>query len=338
VRVLIIKTSSLGDIVHTFPAVTDAAIRIPNFNCDWVVEENFAALPTLHSAINTVITIALRRWKRSMLTTLINGEVLTFVNQLRNTNYDLVVDAQGLYKSAILTILARGISAGFDYYSARESWVSYSYHHKINVPIQLHAITRLRYLFAQAFNYQMPTDAPNFGLMTIYPTITKPYLIFIPATTWFSKHYPLTHWVELINLANNTGYTVFIAWYTEIERNQAMEMITQAQAGELLINQGIKVMASWLSGATGVISVDTGLAHLAVALNTPTVILYGPTSKELTGAIGSQHINLQGIEPCIPCRQRTCKITTLSQPLCLANLSPKLVWAAMNELIKNVNN
>lgn len=338
-KILLIKLSSFGDIVHTFPAVTDAANCIPNLSFDWVVEENFADLPILHPAIQSVICIALRRWKYSKFSAVANKEISKFFQQLRSTHYDLIIDAQGLFKSAVLTTLARGPSAGFDYHSARESWASLSYHQKFFIPQQLHAIERLRQLLAKSLGYSKPTLAPNFGLQVKSLPIAKPYLIFIPATTWPSKHWPTEHWAALIFLASTAGYTVFMSWYTEVERCQVEEIINMAQAGELLPQQNISITASWLAGATGVIGVDTGLTHLAAALNTPTVILYGPTPKALTGAVGSQHINLQEIAHCIPCRRRVCTIlhSASPQPLCLINLLPTLVWETMIKVIMHVH-
>lgn len=123
-RILVIKTSSLGDLVHTLPAVTDAATAVPGVNFDWVVEEAFAELPSWHPAVNTVIPLALRRWRRGWFHAATRSEVIAFLRSLRACSYDRVVDAQGLFKSAMITGLAKGQSIGLDYHSARESWVS----------------------------------------------------------------------------------------------------------------------------------------------------------------------------------------------------------------------
>lgn len=330
-QILIIKTSSFGDIVHTFPAITDAINCIPNVSCDWVVEENFTALPALHPAIKTIIPIALRRWKHSKFSSIINGEISAFWQHLRRVNYDVIIDAQGLLKSAVTASLARGLTAGFNYYSARESIAGLTYHKKIFVAPKLHAIQRLRELFARALEYSIPTTIPNYGLVNIQPKLSQqPYIILIPFTTWSSKHWPTHHWIELIKLAVTQNYLVFIPYYTEEEQQHAREMINLAHAGVLLPRQHLIATASWLKGATSVIGIDTGLTHLAVALNTSTIMLYGPTAKQLTGAIGIQHINLQGIAPCVPCYRRKCNISTSIPPsLCLANISPTLVWEAM---------
>ena len=102
-RVLLVKTSSLGDVIHTLPALTDAQRAIPGIQFDWVVEEGFAEIPAWHPAVAQVIPVAIRRWRKHPLQTLRSGEWRRFKARLRETHYDLVIDAQGLLKSAWLT-------------------------------------------------------------------------------------------------------------------------------------------------------------------------------------------------------------------------------------------
>lgn len=335
-HILIIKTSSLGDIIHTFPALTDAACNVSNLTCDWIVEENFIQTPTWHPVVQRVVPIALRRWRQAPFFGLMNGEIIKFLQQLSTNHYDLIIDAQGLFKSAVIAKLARGNSAGFNYHSAREPLAGLSYHQPIFVPQKMHAIERIRRLFATALNYSYPTTAPQYDLRIEALTMKQPYLIFIPATTWPSKHWPADYWAELINLAIAQGYLVFMPWHGNNELNLMQQIIKLAKAGDVLPHQTLNAVANWLAGAMGVVGVDSGLTHLAVALNKPTVILYGPTSSKLTGAIGTHHINVQGTAHCAPCYSRNCKSkgTQYLDSPCLLNLSASLVWETFMDIIR----
>ena len=119
-KVLIVKTSSMGDIIHTLPAITDAMHAIPQISFDWVVEENFAEIPHWHPAVDRVIPVAIRRWRKNIIQTYRQGEWKAYKEALCNTSYDAVIDAQGLLKSALLvTRLAKGPSYGLDKHSAK---------------------------------------------------------------------------------------------------------------------------------------------------------------------------------------------------------------------------
>ena len=149
-KVLLVKTSSLGDVVHTLPALTDAQRAIPGIRFDWVVEEGFAEIPTWHPAVDQVIPVAIRRWRKSPWQTLRSGEWRRFKARLRETRYDLVIDAQGLLKSAWLTRYVKAPVAGLDRDSAREPLAARFYDRCYAVPREQHALERVRQLFAQA--------------------------------------------------------------------------------------------------------------------------------------------------------------------------------------------
>ena len=152
-RVLIIKTSSLGDVLHTLPAVTDATLQTPGIRFDWVVEEAFAEVPAWHAAVDEVIAVAIRRWKHHPFRVLRAGEPQAVVRQLRSTHYDLVLDAQGLLKSAVIARLARGPRSGLDRDSAREPLAARAYDRRFAIARNQHAVQRVRQLFAAALGY-----------------------------------------------------------------------------------------------------------------------------------------------------------------------------------------
>src|SRR3990167_6070327 len=152
-RVLLIKTSSMGDIIHTLPALTDASNAIPGIQFDWVCEDVFADLCKQHPAVKEVIPIALRRWRKGILSSETRNGWTEMRKRLRHEQYDLVLDAQGLIKSAFLTLFANGARAGLDFSSARESFASFFYKQKHEVNFYQHAVVRMRSLFSQALGY-----------------------------------------------------------------------------------------------------------------------------------------------------------------------------------------
>ena len=163
-RVLLVKTSSLGDLIHSFPALSDAGRAIPGIRFDWLVEEGFAEVPAWHPGVLKVIPIGLRRWRRGWRKAWDSGELGEFARLLRQQRYDLVIDAQGLIKSALPAVLAHGRRAGLDRVSAREPLSALFYQRRYRVARGQHAVERVRQLFAQALAYPLPADPPDYGL------------------------------------------------------------------------------------------------------------------------------------------------------------------------------
>jgi heptosyltransferase-1 len=163
-RVLIIKISSLGDIIHTLPALTDAGKAISDISFDWVVEESFAEIPAWHPLVDSVIPVALRRWRKNPLRALYNKEWRKFYRQLKAKQYDMVIDAQGLIKSAILCRMARGLRVGLDKQSLTEPLARFAYQKTVTVDLQKHAIYRMRNIFAQALQYPIASTNPDYGI------------------------------------------------------------------------------------------------------------------------------------------------------------------------------
>jgi heptosyltransferase-1 len=332
VKALLVKTSSLGDVVHALPAVTDAVRRIPGLRFDWVVEEAFADIPALHPAVARIIPIALRRWRRNWVAALRDGEVDGFLRDLRRERYDLVIDAQGLVKSALPALAARGPAAGLGLRSAREPLASLLYRRRYAVPRALHAIERIRRLFALALHYEPPQGEPDYGFQPIQLSLaSRPYVIFLHGTTWGSKHYPETQWIELASLVGEGGYEVRYPWGNAEERWRAERIAAESNCGRLLPRLSLRQLAEKIAGASGVVGVDTGLAHLAAGLGVPAVTLYGPTQAGLTGAVGPHQRNLEAQFPCAPCMRRECRYRGESEvhPACFATLPAAEVWSSL---------
>jgi heptosyltransferase-1 len=326
-RVLLIKTSSMGDVLHALPALTDAMHAIPGVRFDWVVEEAFQEIPSWHPAVDRVIPVALRRWRKYPLQALWSGEWNAFKRALKNRSYDVVLDSQGLVKSAWIARKARGLRIGYDSTSARESYASYFYQRKIPVDRDLHAIVRQRQIFAKALWYDVPYTAPNSSLSIQWkPEKDLPYVVLLHSTSWSSKEWPEMYWKELAVLAVDDGYVGKLLWGSEVERSRA-ERIAKSSGATVLPHLTLGEIASVFSGASGVIGVDSGLAHLSAALGVPAITLYGATDAAKTGAVGRHQENMQGRASCAPCMQRVCEYKggDLEQQ-CWREVTPQRVW------------
>lgn len=305
-RILIVKTSSLGDLVHTLPAVTDAVRARPGLRCDWLAEKGFAEIPGWHPAVDLVIPCELRRWRKQPLTAWRHGEWARFQELLRRAHYDLVLDAQGLVKSAFLASRARGIRAGMDRASVREPLAALSYDRRYRVPKGRHAVERLRDLFALALDYPRPQTAPDFGLDRSRfpaPDLPRPYVVFLHATTWPSKCWPEACWQELGRALDRRGIGIALPWGSEAEQ-EAAQRIAAGCGGIVLKKMRLTEVAGVLAHARAVVGVDTGLAHVAAAVGTPGITLYGPTLPGLTGTIGANQIHLRSTDAATVDRSR----------------------------------
>ena len=338
-KLLLIKTSSLGDVLHALPALTEAKAHLPGLECHWVVEEAYAAIPAWHPAVTRVIPVALRRWRRAPLAAFRSGQVRDFVRQLRALRYDCVLDAQGLLKTAPVTLLARGPRVGFDRRSAREGLAAFVCDRAVPVDRRQHAVERLRTLFGGALGYRPGQTSPAYGIcrMRLPVSVVKgDYLVFLHGSTWSSKLWPDAHWRALIERAGQAGRRVCLPWGDAVERARA-ERLTDGHAhAQVLAPLGLPELAATLAGARGVIGVDSGPTHLASALGVPTVALYGATDPQLTGTWGTRQRRAQAAYPCAPCLRRLCKFTVadVTHPPCYGQLGPDAVWAQLHELLE----
>lgn len=298
-RVLLIKTSSLGDVVHTLPALTDAQRAIPGIQFDWVVEEGFAEIPAWHPAVAQVIPVAIRRWRKNLLQTLRTGEWRRFKARLRETRYDLVIDAQGLLKSAWLTRYVKAPVAGLDRDSAREPMASRFYDRRYTVPRDQHALERVRQLFAQALGYALLQAIGDYGLdrAQLAAPGEEPYLLFLHGTTWPSKHWPEAYWRELAERMSAFGWAIRLPWGNAEEKARAERIADGIAGASVLPRLNLGGVAKVIAGARACVAVDTGLGHLAAALDVPSISLYGPTLPGRVGAYGRSQVHLCATGP-----------------------------------------
>ena len=293
-KVLLIKTSSMGDVIHTLPALTDAARAIPGIRFDWVVEEGFAEIPAWHPAVDQVIPVAIRRWRKNLWKTFKSGEWRQFKQRLREGNYDLVIDAQGLLKSAWLTRYCSAPIAGLDRDSAREPLASRFYDRVFRAPKEQHALERVRQLFAQALGYAPPDGIGDYGLnrAALAEPSAAPYIVFLHGTTWASKHWPEADWRALAETLSVDGWAIRLPWGNTGEKARAERIAAGLPGVEVLPKLNIVGVARVLAGARACVAVDTGLGHLAAALDVPSISLYGPTRPGRVGAYGQGQVHL----------------------------------------------
>ncbi|MBF0215021.1 MAG: lipopolysaccharide heptosyltransferase I, partial [Magnetococcales bacterium] len=301
-KLLLVTTSSLGDVLHTLPALHDLWRHRPEVRVHWVVEEAFAQIPAWAPNVVRVIPVAWRRWRRDLPGAWRSGELPAFLKAVRSEPFDRILDAQGLLKSALIARLAHGPRHGPDAASARESWAARLYQRRHGVPTELHATERLRRLFAAALELPMPQGAPEFGLepqrFAQPEPEEKPYLIFLHGTTWESKLWPEAHWQRLAVLAGQGGWQIELPWGNDSERQRAQAIAAATpENARLLPRLTLEQLAVRLAGARAVIATDTGPAHLSAALAVPTVGLYGPTPTERIGIIGRHVTRLVGSCP-----------------------------------------
>ncbi len=300
--------SSMGDVFHTFPALTDAQHAIPGLVVDWVVEEAFAEIPAWHPLVGRVLPIRLRQWRKRPFAKQTREEKAAFFAKLNEQKYDLVLDAQGLLKSAwvVRQIDAQkaGLKVGLDWASVREKLASLFYDRKVSVAKDQHAITRLRELFAKALDYPQPNTPIEYGLnhqawlpleQVSEQNKPQPYIVCLHATTWQTKYWPEDHWQQLIAKLNQQDLKVVLPWGNAQEKARAERLaqgLKDNQAwcppAQLKLND----MARLLKHAKAVVSVDTGLSHVAAALDVPMVVLYRVTDPKLVGALGQNVTHL----------------------------------------------
>jgi len=332
---LIVKMSSMGDVIHTLPALTDARRHHPEIRFDWLVEERFAEIPAWHPAVDRVMPVGFRRMGKQRGKGLFGGEIRDVWRRLRERRYRAVLDVQGLLKSALPARFARGISHGYDRASAREPLASFFYQAKHAVATDLHAVTRIRQFFAKALDYPEPTTPPDFGLGERFrQDAGKPTLIFFHATTWDTKHWPVTHWQDLAGLAREKGFDIRLSAGTAAEVARA-ETIAAGRTGVDVIPPGdLTTLAGIISGASGYVGSDTGLSHLCGALEIPGVTVYGPSDPGLTAPIGEIHRALNAALDCQPCKSRTCIVAPESgqEAPCQVAVTAETVWRELESI------
>jgi len=293
--ILFIKTSSLGDVVHHMPAVSDARRNRPDARIGWVVEEAFAPLVRLHRAVDDIIQVASRRWRRAAFSPATWAEVLAFRRAMREQPHGTVIDAQGLVRSAVITRFARGRRHGYDRDSVREWPARFFYDAHYSVERSLHAITRNRMLTAQALGYT--ANGPlDFGLdrAALAGGAFAREAILLHATARPEKEWPVANWIALGQSLAAQGYTVVLPWGTDVERRRSSEIAAAVPNARVPDFRPLDDVAQMIARAAFVVGVDTGLLHLAAALGVPLVAIFLGTEPDQHGPLGAGRIEIVG--------------------------------------------
>ena len=306
-NILIVRVSSLGDVVHNMPMVADILRHFPEAKIDWVVEEAYTSLVKLNSGVNTVIPMSLRRWRKSLFSTATRAEIGEFRRVLRSQEYDFVFDTQGLFKTSVVMRMARlkadGKRVGLANATEGSGYEAISrIFHDISVPVGLHthAVLRARTVAATALGYAIDS-APDFKLRA--PTIgasgsttdpawmpSQPYAVFFHGTARAEKQWPAANWIQVAQRLQNRGLPILLPWGSEMEKRAAEQMLLQIPNGVLLPKLPLMEAVMLAQRAVLVIGVDTGLTHIAAAYCRPTIELYGDSPRWKTQGDWSPNI------------------------------------------------
>jgi heptosyltransferase-1 len=300
-RVLIVKLSSLGDVVHAMPVVHDIRNAFPEALIDWVVEPGFAPLVRRVDGIHEVIECALRRWSKAWWTSGVRGEWRAFKARLQTHRYDAVLDLQGLTKSALVAKLALLTPGGASYGLANrtdgashEPPARWLVDRAIRIEPRIHALDRSRVLASKALGYALDGSAPQFGLRTNASVSTgAPTLVFVHGSSRDDKLWPEAAWIELGQRAIAQGWHIALPHAGAIELVRAHRIAGALGASaDVWPAMSLDALVDRLGATQGVIGVDSGLSHIAVALNLPHVQIYNWPTAWRTGpqaAHGHRH-------------------------------------------------
>jgi heptosyltransferase I len=294
----------MGDVIHNLPVVTDLVRAFPDITIDWVTEAPYAPLVALHPGVSRVLPVGLRAVKKKWWAPQAWRELAEDRARIRETKYDLAIDTQGLIKSALVARWARCPVVGYDRTVAREPAAARWYQHHYIVPRDQHAVKRNRQLAGMALGYT-PAVAVDYGIQAQTPRPawlpSAPYAVLLHATSRTNKQWPRADWVSLATRLQKHGIRVVLPWGNDAERALSEDIGKTLTHAMVPPPMSLDIAATMLAGAVAVIGVDTGLAHLAVALGRPTVGLYVTTEPSLTGLYGDANaINLGGGSPEAP--------------------------------------
>jgi heptosyltransferase-1 len=296
-KILLVKLSSLGDVLHNLPIVWDIRARLPNAQIDWVVEEGYVHLlqPLLSHdgfrGVDRIIPFGLRRWKKSLLSMQSWREYFAFKKNLQSTSYDVIIETQGLLKSALVCALAKknpgAVVAGLanaTKYSGYEPAAKIFYNQLVQVPTQCHAVDRSRYVTCSALDWSLidRSDELRFYPENVVEAIApgeviglqKPYILFFHSTARAAKRWSNSSWVTLGQHLSSLGYQVVLPWGSDSEKAMSNEIASQIPNALVPNAFSIEEAFSIIVNARLVVGVDTGLTHLSAVLNKPTIEIY----------------------------------------------------------------
>jgi len=299
-RILIVRTSSLGDLVHMLPAISDIARHVPEARMDWIVEEGFAEVPSWHPAIHEVIPVAHRRWRKSWWSPQTRAERAALRRNLDARRYDIVLDMQALMKSVWLVRQTHGQRHGLDHRSAREPLASFFYDVRHTVDFWQPAVIRQRKLAASVFGYEYEGE-PDFGLdrFTVGAPI-EPYAVIMPSASRDDKLWPEQNWHSVFDRLASHGLRLRLLAGNEREAERARALVAGRSDAETLPRMSLEQVAHVIASARIMVGLDSGLTHLSAGLGRPTIGIYKastPVRTPLQGSSYTASLGERGSEP-----------------------------------------
>jgi heptosyltransferase-1 len=299
-EILFVKTSSLGDVIHHMPALTEARRLHAGSRFTWVVEETFAPLVRLHPGVDKLIPVAWRRWRKSLYAPATMAEIAVSLRAIRASRYDEIVDSQGLIRSAVIARIARGRRHGYDSRSIREPLASVFYDVRHSISRDLHAVERIRILTGRALGYT-PQGAPDYGLdRAAFAAPGQRYALLLHATAQPDKEWPEANWTALVKAIGGNGLDLVLLWGNSVERERAERIAAGLPGARVGENQPLDAVAGQIAGAEFVVGVDTGLVHLAVALGVPAVVILTRARDRLAAPPESSQVAVLGAPGSLP--------------------------------------
>jgi heptosyltransferase I len=300
-EILFIKTSSMGDILHQMPAVTDARSRFPDARISWVVEELYAPLAGLHHAVDRIVPIAVRRWRKNLLQPGTWREGQAALRKLRESRYDKIIDTQGLVRTALMAKLLQGESHGYDAASVREPFAARFYDVTHKVGWDLHVISRNRTLTGRALGYD-PSGAPDYGFdpSLFSGRVERPYAVIFHATAKKTKEWPEQRWLEVGRSLAARGLEVVLPWGNAEERARSERLAAGIPSARVPNLKPILEVAKSIAGARLVTGVDTGFLHIAAALGVPVVAVFTIVKSHTAVPVGPGKVEMVGAENGLP--------------------------------------
>ncbi|MBS0307576.1 MAG: lipopolysaccharide heptosyltransferase I [Proteobacteria bacterium] len=286
--ILIVRVSSLGDVIHNMPMVADILRHYPDAKIDWVVEEAYVDLVRMNDGVRTIIPFALRRWRKSLHRAATRAEMRRFHQDLRRDDYDVIFDTQGLLKTSLVMRMARIKSGGkrVGLANATEGSgyepISRLFHtQSVPVGVHTHAVQRARMVAAAAFGYAIDTPADfNLQLPANLQQASRdwlpaePYAVFFHATARAAKQWPQDNWRAIANTLAARDMPILLPWGSVAEKQTAQQLAAHMPNASVLPKLGMMDAVLLAQRATLAIGVDTGLTHIAAAFCRPTIELY----------------------------------------------------------------
>jgi len=307
-KILIVRTSSLGDLVHMLPAISDIAAHVPGAQIDWLVEESFAQIPAWHPAVHRVLKVAHRRWRRAWWSSAVRQERQALDAELRDQRYDLVLDMQALLKSVWWVRMASGVKHGLDWRSAREPLATLFYDVRHRIEFWQPAVMRQRLLAASVFGYTVQGE-PDFGLQA-FETVAQvaraqqhPYATIMPSASRTDKLWPEADWQAVFALLTERGLHLKLLAGNQQEAERAQALLEGRAQAVVLPRGSLTETAQILAAAQLMVGLDSGLTHLSAALGRPTIGIYKASTPVRTPLVGSAFTASLGDRGQSPSRQ-----------------------------------